>query len=56
MSIVNGEVHLQQFYLKETPTKVCSCEVCETFKDTFFYRTPPMAASVLFQCYLVWLL
>ena len=22
-----------------------SCEICKTFKNTFFYRTPPVAAS-----------
>ena len=21
------------------------CEICEIFKNTFFYRTPPVAAS-----------
>ena len=24
--------------------KMFSCEVCETFKNNFFYRTPPVAA------------
>ena len=33
------------FIKKETLTQVFSCEFCETFKNTFFYRTPPMAAS-----------
>ena len=23
-----------------------SCEICEIFKNTFLYRTPPVAASV----------
>ena len=23
-----------------------SCEICEIFKNTFFYRVPPVAASV----------
>ena len=23
------------------------CEFCEIFKNSFFYRTPPLAASVL---------
>ena len=23
-----------------------SCEYCETFKNSFFYRTPPVAAFV----------
>ena len=31
--------------LKEAPTQVFSCEFCENFKNTFFYRTPPKAAS-----------
>ena len=26
--------------------KVFSCEICEIFKNTLFYRTPPLAASV----------
>ena len=25
-----------QVFLKESPTQVLSCEVCETFKDTYF--------------------
>ena len=28
--------------------QVFSCEFCEIFRKTFFYRTPPVAASV--QC------
>ena len=31
---------------KETLAQVFSCEFCEIFKDTFFWRTPPVAASV----------
>ena len=30
----------------ETPTQVFSFEICELFKNTFLYRTPPLAASV----------
>ena len=30
---------------KEAPTQVFSCEFCEIFKNTLFYRTPPAAAS-----------
>ena len=26
------------------PTKVFSCECCEFFKNSFFYRTPPVTA------------
>ena len=37
---------------KETPTQVFSCEYCEIFKNTFFYRTPPVAAFLLSYCFL----
>ena len=30
--------------------QVFSCEFCEIFKNTFFYRTPPVAASVIWFC------
>ena len=30
---------------KETLAQVFSCEYWEIFKNTFFYRTPPLAAS-----------
>ena len=33
---------------KETLAQVFSCEFCEIFKNTFFYRTPLVAASKLF--------
>ena len=33
--------------IKKTPTQVFSFEICEIFKNTFFYRTPPVNASVL---------
>ena len=33
------------FIKKETLAHMFSCEFCEIFKKTFFYRTPPMAAS-----------
>ena len=33
------------FIKKETLTQVLFCEICEIFKNTFFYRTPPLAAS-----------
>ena len=35
-----------QLYNKETPTRMFSCEYCEIFKNSFCYRTPPVAASV----------
>ena len=31
--------------IKETLAQAFSCEFCEIFKNTFFYRTPPVAAS-----------
>ena len=31
---------------QETPTQVFSCKICKIFKNAFFYRTPPVAASV----------
>ena len=30
---------------KETPAQVFPCKFCESFKNTYFYRTPPVAAS-----------
>ena len=33
------------FIKKETVAQVFSCEFCEISKSTFFYRTPPVAAS-----------
>ena len=40
--------HLRQslFFNKETLAHVFSCEFCEISKNTFFDRTPPVAASV----------
>ena len=34
-----------QLYKKETPTQMFPCEICEIFKKTFFYRTPPVISS-----------
>ena len=31
--------------LKQTPTQMLSYEICELFKNTFFYRAPLVAAS-----------
>ena len=36
--------------LKETMAQVFSCESFEFFQNTFFYRTPPVAASELATC------
>ena len=35
-----------KFFKKETVAQVFSCEFCEIFKNTFSYRTTPVAASV----------
>ena len=32
------------FFNKETLAQVLFCEFCEISKNTFFYRTPPVAA------------
>ena len=37
-------IDLQLDY-KETPTQEFSCDICKIIKNTFFHRTPPMAAS-----------
>ena len=34
---------------KATPTQVFSCEICERFKNIFFYRAPLVAASEQIQ-------
>ena len=39
------QVAALQHYQNKALTQVFSCEVCEIFQDTFFYRTPPVAAS-----------
>ena len=33
-------------FSKLTRKSLNSCEFCEVFKNTFFYRTPPVAACV----------
>ena len=37
--------------LKDTLTQVFSCEFCEISKNTFSYRTPPVAASVFLNVF-----
>ena len=32
-----------------TPTQMLSCKYCEIFKNSFFYRTPPVAAILKLQ-------
>ena len=33
--------------MPESLVQMFFCEFCEIFKNTFFYRTPPLAVSVL---------
>ena len=37
------------FIKKEILAQVLSCEFCDIFKNTFSYRKPPVAASVMCQ-------
>ena len=37
----------RNFIKKETLAQVFSCEICEISKNTFSYRTPPVAAYML---------
>ena len=45
MVIINGNPNVKEFK-KETLEQVFFCEFCEISKNTFSYRTPPMAASL----------
>ena len=42
---LNKVAGLCNFIKKETLVQVFSYEICEIFKNIFFYRTPPVAAS-----------
>ena len=44
-----GGLQICNFIQKETATQVFSCEYYEIFKNTLFYRTPPMAASGAYE-------
>ena len=44
--VLDPRLGLQLDY-KETPAQEFSCDICKTIKGTFFYRTPPMAASTV---------
>ena len=33
-------------FIKNTPTQMLSCTICKIFKNTFFYRTPQVVATV----------
>ena len=41
------EAEACNFIKKETLAQVFSCEFCEIAKNTFSFRTPPVAASVI---------
>ena len=41
-----GVLQACNFIEKETLAQLFSCEFCEISKNTFFYRTPLVAASV----------
>ena len=41
-----SDLGLQLFLHIQTLAQVFLCEICEIFKNTYFYRTPPVAASV----------
>ena len=43
---INLQVEACNFIKKEALTQVFSYEFCKIFKNIFFYRTPPVAASV----------
>ena len=40
------------FFKKENLAQVFSCEFCEISKNTFSYRTPPVAASLFLNCFM----
>ena len=42
---ITPEIRACNFIKKETPTQSFSCEFSEIFKNNFFNRTPPVAAS-----------
>ena len=42
---VKKNVEACNFIKKQTLVQVFFCEFCENFKNTFFYRTPPVVAS-----------
>ena len=44
LAIFTGPV-LESLFNKVAGLKVISCEHCECYKNSFFYRTPPVAAS-----------
>ena len=46
VSFFQSQAEACNFIKKETLAQVLSCEFCKISKNTFSYRTPPVAASV----------
>ena len=44
-TLANHRLEACNFIKKEILTQVLSCEFCEIYKNTFYYRTPLVAAS-----------
>ena len=44
-TLANHRLEACNFVKKETLAQVFSCEFCEIYKNTFYYRTPLVAAS-----------
>ena len=40
--LIKFQAEACRFIKKETPALVFSCKFCKIFKNTFFYRTPPV--------------
>ena len=49
--LINCRPEVCNFIKKETLAQVFSCEFCEISKNTFSYRTPLVAASVVYSCF-----
>ena len=43
--LIKFQAKVCKFIKKETLAQVCSCEFCGIFKNIYFYRTTPVAAS-----------
>ena len=48
-SLFNKVAGLRAWKLYEKETELFSFEICEIFKNTFFYRATPMAASEILR-------
>ena len=45
----NKVADLRNCIKKEAVAQVFSCEICKIFKNIFFHRAPPVAASVYYK-------